>query len=116
METTSRVERFKAEAADLNLKAGNSGLESKLQALGALLMVVGVVVTLLLYASSLNIDDPRDIQSNIILSIGMLALSIIGAAMFLRYSLAKFLRFWLLRQLYESQSHIEEVVDAVKRP
>ena len=30
--------------------------------------------------------------------------------MFLRYSLARFLRFWLLRQLYEGQAHIDQVV------
>ena len=33
--------------------------------------------------------------------------------MFLRYSLARFLRFWLLRQLYEGQSHIDQVVAAL---
>jgi uncharacterized membrane protein YidH (DUF202 family) len=115
METTSRVDRFKAEAADLNLKSGNPGTESKLQALGVVLMVVGILVNVLLYMSSLNIDDQRDIQSNIILGLGMAAMSVVGAALFLRYSLAKFLRFWLLRQLYEGQSHIEEVVDAVNR-
>jgi len=32
---------------------------------------------------------------------------------FLRYSLARFLRFWLLRQLYEGQSHIDQVVAAL---
>jgi hypothetical protein len=32
---------------------------------------------------------------------------------FLRYSLARFLRFWLLRQLYEGQAHVDEVVAAL---
>ena len=43
----------------------------------------------------------------------MLALAVVGAAVFLRYSLARFLRFWLLRQLYEGQAHIDQVVAAL---
>ena len=41
--TNERVERFKAEAAELNLKAGNTGKESQLQTLGVVLMVIGIV-------------------------------------------------------------------------
>jgi hypothetical protein len=108
-----RIERFKAEAAELNLKTGNPNKEGLLQIAGVVLMVVGIAVALLLYASSLNLDDARDIQSNIILAIAMLGVSEVGAVIFLRYSMAKFLRFWLLRQMYESQSHIDRVVDAV---
>ena len=42
--TNERVEKFKAEAAQLNLKAGNANQDAKLQSLGTLLMVAGVVV------------------------------------------------------------------------
>jgi hypothetical protein len=38
---------------------------------------------------------------------------VLGGALFLRYSMAKFLRFWLLRQLYEGQAHVDEVVAAM---
>jgi hypothetical protein len=113
MQTNERIERFKAEAAELNLKTGNPNKEGLLQILGVVLMVVGVAVALLVYSSSLNLDDQRDIQSNIILAIAMLGVSIAGAAIFLRYSMAKFLRFWLLRQMYEGQSHVDQVVEAL---
>lgn len=113
MHSNERIERFKAEAAELNLKTGNANKEGLLQALGVVLMIGGIVVGLLLYMSSLNLDDQRDIQSNTILGITMLAVSVMGAALFLRYSMAKFLRFWLLRQIYEGQSHIDQVVEAV---
>jgi hypothetical protein len=35
---------------------------------------------------------------------------------FVRYSLARFLRFWLLRQLYEGQAHMDRLVGALGRP
>ena len=113
MDSKERIERFKAEAAELNLKTGDPSKEGMLQVVGVVLMVVGVVVALLLYSSSLNLDDQRDIQSNMILAVAMLGVSVIGAALFLRYSMAKFLRFWLLRQIYESQSHVDQLTAAL---
>ena len=38
-----------------------------------------------------------------ILALVGVTVSILGAALFLRYSLARFLRFWLLRLIYEQQ-------------
>lgn len=107
-----RIERLKTEAAEL--KVGTSvGRDGLYQALGAVAMAVGVAVAFLAYQMSLGKDDSRDIQSLQILAIAMLALAIVGAAVFLRYSLARFLRFWLLRQLYEGQAHIDQVVSAL---
>lgn len=106
-----RFERLKNDAAELNVSS--SGRRDGLyQAAGAVCMVVGVVVAFVAYQMSLNQDDPRDIQSLIILAITMLALAVAGAAVFVRYSLARFLRFWLLRQLVEGQAHIDQLVAA----
>ena len=113
--TNERVERFKTEAADLNLKAGSASRDTQLQILGLVLMIVGVGVALITYMSSLNMESSLDVQSSIDLCIAMLALSVLGGALFIRYSISKFLRLWLLRQSYESQSHIDQIVEAVKR-
>ncbi len=76
-------------------------------------MVAGVVLAFVAYQVSLGKDDSRDIDSLQILAIAMLALAVVGGAVFLRYSLARFLRFWLLRQLLEGQAHIDAVVAAL---
>jgi hypothetical protein len=103
-----RMERLKADAAQLNV--GRSERDGLYQAAGVVAMVAGVVIALVAYSLSLNKDDPRDISSLLILAVSMLALSLVGAAVFLRYSLARFLRFWLLRQLVEDQAHIDRLV------
>jgi hypothetical protein len=113
--TNERVERFKAEAADLNLKTGSATRDAQLMGLGLLLMVVGTAGAFLYALASRSTSDARDIQTNIIYGIGMLCLTILGLGVYLRYALGKFLRLWLLRQMYEGQSHIEQVVDAVRR-
>src|SRR5918997_5249914 len=107
-----RIERLKSDAAELNVGKG-AALDGLWQAAGAVAMGVGVAVALLAYRLSLGQDDSRDIQSLQILALAMLALAIVGAAVFVRYSLARFLRFWLLRQLYEGQAHIDQVVAAL---
>jgi len=110
-----RIERLKTEAAELNVAKG-AGRDGLWQIAGALAMAVGVVVAFVAYQLSLTKSDDLDILSLIILALSMLALAVTGAALFLRYSLARFLRFWLLRQLYEGQSHIDQVVAALNPP
>ena len=107
-----RIERLKSDAAELKVgqSAGRDGLY---QTAGAVAMGAGVVLAFAAYQLSLGKDDTRDIQSLQIMSVAMLTLAVVGAAVFLRYSLARFLRFWLLRQLYEGQSHIDQVVAAL---
>ena len=36
-----------------------------------------------------------------------------GAALFIRYSFAAFLRMWLLRNLYEGQANTDRIVEAI---
>lgn len=114
METNDRVERFKSEAAELNLKAGNPGGETKLQILGVVLMVLGIIVAFVAWQGSLGSSDERDVMSYISLAVVGLAVTVAGGVLFLRYSLGKFLRLFLLRQIYEGQQHIDHVVEAVK--
>jgi hypothetical protein len=47
--------------------------------------------------------DTRDVISMSILAIFGLALAVVGAAVFLRYALGRFFRFWLLRLIYEQR-------------
>jgi hypothetical protein len=107
-----RMERLKADAAQINV-GRRPARDTWWQAAGAVAMGVGVVVAFLAYQLSLNKSDPRDISSLGILAVSMLALAVVGAAVFLRYSLARFLRFWLLRQLVEDRAHIDRLVSAL---
>jgi hypothetical protein len=44
-----------------------------------------------------------------------LGVTIVGAALFLRYSLGRYLRFWLLRVVYEEHTTADRQVDALER-
>jgi len=111
-----RVGQFRADIARLKVRTGNARRDGVVQIVGAVLMAVGPIAALLVYESSRGQSDPRDIQSQEILALAFVAITVAGAAMFLYASLVKFLRFWLLRQLYEGQAHIDQVVAAVRGP
>jgi protein-S-isoprenylcysteine O-methyltransferase Ste14 len=113
-DTDNRIEQFKSDVTEMKLKTGSATRDAVFQTIGLVLMVVGVVGVFVVYVSSKNLDDIRDVTSQIVYAIGFLALTVTGAALFLRFALANFLRMWLLRQLYEGQSNTDRIVDAVK--
>jgi uncharacterized membrane protein YidH (DUF202 family) len=114
-----RMARFTAEVADLRLKTGRTRTEHLLQMVGVVLMVGGIVLAAGGYAASLEVAatpgsnvDVLNSNSHEALGLVGIATSVVGGFVFLRYSLAQFLRFWLLRQAYEQQ----RAVDAASRP
>ena len=109
----NRIDQFKSEVTDLNLKTGNAGRERILLVLGIVLMIVGIAGAFLTYVASRNYGSQLDVESAIAYTVAWLTLVVAGAALFLRYSIAAFLRMWLLRQLYEGQANTDRIVDAI---
>ena len=77
-------------------------------------MVVGIVATVLAWQNSRSLDDPRDIQSNEILAMVGLAITVVGTGLYVVGALARVLRLWLLRQLVESQDRMDQLTEALK--
>jgi hypothetical protein len=114
-----RTEQFKADVAALRLKTGRTNTESVLMGFGVVLMILGVVVAVGAYQASTNVTatpgsnvDVLNSNSYLPLAVAGLALSVTGGFVFLRYSLARFLRFWLLRQSYDQQVLIDSLTGA----
>jgi len=98
-----RREQFEEEIAAVRIRTGKAEAEQRWTILGLVGLVAGVVVALIAYISSTGQSDSRDVISSAILALVGVSLTIAGGALFLRYSLARFLRFWLLRVIYEQQ-------------
>lgn len=97
--TTERSDRFLAELADV--KHDHSSRNVALARLGGVLLVAGVVLTVVGVALSQTTNNPLDQSTDVSLGLCGIAVSIAGLALFLRYSVAQFLRFWLLRLIHE---------------
>lgn len=97
----ARADRFVRELAELKIPdpaAGRAGLWLRL---GAVLMVAGAVLAVVAYAVSHGTRDPLLQRDAITLGLGGITAAVIGSAVFLRYSLTGFLRFWMARQSYD---------------
>jgi uncharacterized membrane protein len=94
---------FEAEISRIQLKAGRAATERRLIAAGLAAMVAGVAVAFVAFLISLGQADSRDVISLGILGIVGLTVTVAGAAVFLRYAVGRFLRFWLLRLIYEQR-------------
>ena len=116
-ENDARIEQFKSEIEDLKLRGSSSDGEKRLLALGIALAVIGVALAILgaiqVGASGCSPADQRAFMAQG--SFMGLALIIAGAALFIRYSLARYMRFWLIRLTYESRANTDRIVEAIDR-
>jgi hypothetical protein len=107
IEQPARVEQFQQEIDAMQLRDPAVTRERNLLRLGGILMVVGIVVAAGAYVldRSANVNSGQAQQLDA-LSLGLLGvvITVVGGAMFLRYSLGQFLRFWLARLSYEQQA------------
>jgi len=107
-----RLEQFKADIAEMHIKDPHAGRDTMWLRLGAALMVAGVAITVITYFLSHSTFSVADHADDTIIALVGVALTIVGAALFLRYSLAAFLRFWLARLIYEQQAQTDRLLAA----
>jgi hypothetical protein len=97
----SRADRFARELADLKISDPAAGHPRLWQRLGAVLMIVGIVLGVTAYFVSHRTTSSLTQGDSVTIGLGGVTLSVVGAAIFLRYSLTGFLRFWMARQSFE---------------
>lgn len=99
--TETRADRFVRDLAVLKIPdpaAARAGLWLRL---GGALMTLGLVLAVSAYFMSHNTSDQLVQGDALTLGLGGIASCVVGAALFLRYSLTGFLRFWMARQSYD---------------
>ena len=121
IESHERVEQFKQEIADMKVRDTATGRDRVLLRLGVALMVIGLAVVVIAYFMSHGASadtasaGPAEQRDAVVLALGGIASAVVGGALFLRYSLAGFLRFWLARFVYEQQAQTDRVVEKLDR-
>jgi hypothetical protein len=97
----SRADRFARELADLKIVDPAAGHPRRWQRAGTALMVLGIVLGVAAYLISQRTGDSLTASTAITIALGGVTLALVGGAVFLRYSLTGFLRFWMARQSFE---------------
>ena len=109
VELHERAERFASEIGELRIEDPAPGRHGLWLRVGAVLMVVGLLATLVAVGQSMSTTNPlaqRDAQT---IAVAGVAGTIVGAAVYLRYSVTKVLRFWLARLSFDLQQHADQL-------
>ena len=111
IEHPERVDQFKQDIAAMQVRDPAAGRDRLFMRGGLTLMIIGVIVTIAAYAQSNGTTNPLGQRDAIVIGLIGIAVTVMGAALFLRGSLAGFLRFWLARFIYEQKAQTDRVVD-----
>ena len=110
--TESRADRFVRELAGLKISDPAAGRPRLWLRLGAALMAGGLVLGVSAYVISHGTSDPLVQRDAITIGLGAVTASVVGSALFVRYSLTGFLRFWMARQSYDLSALADRVLES----
>jgi cytochrome c biogenesis protein CcdA len=109
-----RIAQFNDEAAQLSLRGGRGDTERLLLMLAVLGLVLGVVLVVVggvvVSGAATTVDQNAALATSTFIG---LALVLAGGALFVRYSLARFLRFWLVRLVHEQRTETDRIIAAL---
>ena len=111
IEHPERVEQFKRDIAEMQVKDPAAGRDRLASRGGFTLMIIGVIVTIVAYLQSHNTVNPLTQRDAIIVGLIGVAVTVVGAALFVRGSLASFFRFWLARLIYEQKAQTDRLLE-----
>ena len=105
------VDTFKEKIENLKVDDPATSRERSLLKLGGALLIVGAILLVFGVYWNYTEADPvvqRDAQIWAFAGIGF---SVIGSALFIRFGVSNFLRFWLARLIYEQQDRDGKVAE-----
>ena len=114
IEHPERVEQFKRDVAEMQVKDPAAGRDRLALRGGFALMIIGIIVTIVAYAQSHNTSNPLAQYDALIIALIGVAATVMGAALFLKGSLSTFFRFWLARLIYEQKAATDRIVDVAE--
>jgi hypothetical protein len=113
---SARMAEFERQVAALRLRGQGGSLEGRLLWIGIGMLVLGLLmVGIAWFRASDTTVQHEQIDYLISGGIGGIGVTLIGAAIYLRISLTRYLRLWLVRLLYEQRAQTDRTVDALER-
>lgn len=104
-----RLQQFQTEVDGLKLTGGKANPERTWMIVGGILMAAGIIITLVAYILNTGSTKQGEWADNNVLSNFGLALNIVGSVLFLVMSLRRYLRFWLIRLVYETREQTDRL-------
>ena len=114
--TTDAAARLEQKIGEIQVPEPKSDTEALLLKIGLALPIIGLVLVLVAWYRASDTPYVAN-QIPMLISGGLfgLGLAVIGLGLFIRFSLARLLRFWMARFVLEQQAQTDRVVDALER-
>jgi hypothetical protein len=112
--SSSRLAQFEAEVAKLKVTGGGANPERLGSRWGIGLTIVGFVVAVIAWFSAKDSSDVNTIlRSQIFAFIGV-GIAVVGIVIWVRNSLTRYMRYWIIRLVYEQREQTEQLIQALR--
>jgi len=112
--SSTRLEQFEAEVAKLKVTGGGANPERLGAQWGIGLTVLGFVIAIIAWFSAKDSGDVNTILRSQIIAVLGIGLSVVGIVIWARNSLTRYLRYWIVRLVYEQREQTEQLVKALR--
>jgi uncharacterized membrane protein len=113
--STSRLAEFEGEVTKLKVSGGGANAERTAERFGIGLIVFGFVVAVISWWSAYNAGRIEDIHRAAIFAAIGIGVALVGAIVWLRNSMTRYLRYWIIRLVYEQREQTDRLLDQERK-
>jgi hypothetical protein len=109
-----RLEQFREEVGKLKVTGGGANPERLGSQWGIGLTIFGFVVAFISWWSAFNASKFEVIYRSQIFALIGVGIAIVGIVLWIRNSMTRYLRYWIIRLVYEQREQTEQIVKALR--
>jgi hypothetical protein len=115
--SSARLAQFQEEVARLKLKGGGANPERNGANTGIGLAIVGLIIVVIAWLSSKGAGSGNATArlDAVAAAFTGLLVGIVGIVLWLRNSITSYLRYWLVRLIYEDREQTERLIQAIEK-
>jgi hypothetical protein len=113
--SSARLAEFQDEVTKLKLRGGGANPERNGANWGIGLAIVGAIIVGVSYLSSTGTNGVGSKLDSIVAAVIGLLVGLIGVALWVRNSLTRYLRYWLVRLVYEDREQTDRLIAAIEK-
>jgi uncharacterized membrane protein len=111
---SERLEAFRSEVAEVRIGGANPAKWERAGAiLGPLLALVGLVLAVVAYSTAQDATNFETIHRQQVFSAVAVCVTLIGAVLWLRVSITRHQRWWMIRQIHEQRAQTDRIIAAL---
>ena len=110
----ARLARFEEEVGRLKVTGGAANPERLGGAWGVGLIIVGFVISFIAWWSAYNAGNFESIHRSAIFALIGVGVSLVGTVIWIRNSMTRYLRYWIIRIVYEQREQTDRLIEALR--